>query len=147
MSNGAGDRRGPKLVMGNSIYLRWMERKDLPQVRRWSEDPDLRIAVGQVAALSESECEEWFKGVETDENRAWYVVVTVDGDSVIGEAGLLRIFEPWRTTDMTVIIAEEDASLGVHNAAYTKAMLAEGLEALEEGLAALEEAVEEEVEE
>jgi len=94
--------------MGDNIYLRWMEKSDLPLVKRWSEDPDLRAAIGQVAALSEAECEEWFRRVETDENRAWYAVVTVDGDRVIGEAGLLRIFEPWRTTDMTVIIAERD---------------------------------------
>ena len=109
MSSGGGSRRGPRLLMGDSIYLRWMKKGDLPLVKRWSEDSDLRTAIGQVAALSELECEEWFRGVETDENRAWYAVVTVDGDRVIGEAGLLRIFEPWRTTDMTVIIAEEDA--------------------------------------
>lgn len=109
MSKSGGNRRGPKLIMGDRVYLRWMEKDDLPGVKRWSEDPDLRAAIGQVAPLSDLECEEWFRDVENDENRAWYVIVTVDGDRVIGEAGLLRIFEPWRTTDMTVIIAEENA--------------------------------------
>jgi len=109
VSKSGGSRRGPKLIMGNSVYLRWMEKSDLPHVKRWSENPDLRAAIGQVAALSDLECEKWFRDVETDENRAWYAVVTVDGDHVIGEAGLLRIFEPWRTTDMTVIIAEKNA--------------------------------------
>ena len=32
-----------------------------------------------------------------------------EGDRVIGEAGLLRIFPPWRTTDLTLIIGEQDA--------------------------------------
>jgi RimJ/RimL family protein N-acetyltransferase len=31
------------------------------------------------------------------------------GDQVIGEAGLLRMFKPWRCTDMTIIIGEKDA--------------------------------------
>jgi RimJ/RimL family protein N-acetyltransferase len=43
-----------------------------------------------------------------DEARVWFAIVLKKGDRVIGEAGLLRMFRPWRSTDMTIIIGEKD---------------------------------------
>jgi RimJ/RimL family protein N-acetyltransferase len=37
------------------------------------------------------------------------VIVLKRNGRVIGEAGLLRMFRPWRNTDMTIIIGEKDA--------------------------------------
>jgi len=34
---------------------------------------------------------------------------STDAERVIGEAGLLRMFRPWRSTDMTIIIGERAA--------------------------------------
>jgi len=40
--------------------------------------------------------------------RAWYVIVLDEDDRVIGEAGLIRMFPLWRTTDMSIVIGERD---------------------------------------
>ncbi|MBU2439364.1 GNAT family N-acetyltransferase [bacterium] len=37
------------------------------------------------------------------------VIVIKENDRLIGEAGLLRMFHAWRTTDISIIIGEKDA--------------------------------------
>jgi RimJ/RimL family protein N-acetyltransferase len=100
---------GPRFIIGNRVTLRRIERDDLPHVRRWLDDPELRRQIGARAPMSESEAEEWFERISADPARAWYVIVSDDDERVIGEAGLLRMDPAWRTTDMTVIVGEPDA--------------------------------------
>ncbi len=108
---GESERRrlGPRFIMGDGVTLRQIEREDLPHVRRWLDDPELRGMIGATKPLSEAEAEEWFEGVVADESRAWYVIIRDEDDGVIGECGLLRMFPEWRTTDMSIVIGERDA--------------------------------------
>ena len=100
---------GPRFIMGDGITLRQIERDDLPHIRRWLDDPELRAMIGTTEPLSEAAADEWFDGVTADSSRAWYVIIRDEDDHVIGEAGLLRMFPEWRTTDMSIIIGERDA--------------------------------------
>jgi len=59
--------------------------------------------------MNRAESETWYKRIRADKEREWFVVVLKKGDRVIGEAGLLRMFKPWRNTDMSMIIGEKDA--------------------------------------
>ena len=59
--------------------------------------------------MSRAESEEFYEKVRTDKGRIWFAIVLKDGDRVIGESGLLRMFKPWLCTDMTIIIGEKDA--------------------------------------
>jgi diamine N-acetyltransferase len=59
--------------------------------------------------ISQAEAEKLYRELRADENRAWFAIVLKRGNRVIGEAGLLRMFRPWRNTDMTIIIGEKDA--------------------------------------
>ncbi len=94
--------------MGVKVYLRRMERGDLPHVYRWLSDPELCGLIGHGGAGSMGEIEAWFDRASADPARRWYAIVTSEGDRVIGEAGLLRLDENWRTTDMSIIIGERD---------------------------------------
>ena len=96
-------------LVGERVYLRPFRREDLPYVMKWSRDPELRKLVGQVSPMSRAEAERWYRRARADKDRIWFAVVLKDGDRVIGESGLLRMFKPWRCTDMTVIIGEKDA--------------------------------------
>ena len=98
-----------KLLIGERILLRPFSKRDLPHIQRWSADAELRKLIGEVAPMSEAEAEKFYKELRADENRAWFVIVLKKGNRVIGEAGLLRMFRPWRNTDMTIIIGEKDA--------------------------------------
>jgi len=95
---------GPTLS-AKDITLRPLEEADLPSLVRWSEDPELRGLIGEVAPMTMEEAAAFLAGARTDAAREWYAVTLRDG-RMVGEAGLLRIFPAWRTADMTVIIGE-----------------------------------------
>ncbi len=95
-------------LVGERVYLRPFDRTDLPFVVKWSKDPEIRKLTGEVAPMSKAESEEFYEKVCTDKDRIWFAIVLKEGDRVIGESGLLRIFKPWRCTDMTIIIGEKD---------------------------------------
>lgn len=95
--------------MGRRVYLRPFDKNDLLYVQKWSNDAELRRLTGEVAPMSHAEAEKFCKELFADRDRMWFVIALKTGDRVIGEAGLLRMFRPWRTTDMTIIIGEKDA--------------------------------------
>ena len=97
-----------RFLVGERLYLRPLEREDLPLVRRWANDPEVRALIGEVLPMSEAAAEEFYERVRTDRERVWLIIVLREGDRPIGEAGLLRIFYPWRSTDMSIVIGEKD---------------------------------------
>jgi RimJ/RimL family protein N-acetyltransferase len=98
-----------KSLIGERVVLRPFDKRDLPHIQRWSNDAELRKLIGETAPMSQAEAEKYYKRVRADKDRAWYMIVLKKGNRVIGEAGLLRMFRPWRSTDMTIIIGERDA--------------------------------------
>ena len=52
--------------------------------------------------------EQWYKDVSADENSVWFTIIVTPGLRVIGKVGLLHMFQPWQTTDMSVVIGEKD---------------------------------------
>jgi RimJ/RimL family protein N-acetyltransferase len=59
--------------------------------------------------MDDAEAEKFFESLRVDKDRLWFAVVLKKGNRVVGEAGLLRMFKPWRCTDMSVVIGEKDA--------------------------------------
>jgi len=98
-----------EFLVGERLYLRPIEAEDLPLVRRWANDPDVRRLTGEALPMSKAGADEFLERVRQDKERVWFVVVLKEGDRVIGEAGLLRMFHPWRNTDLSIIIGDKDA--------------------------------------
>ncbi len=98
-----------KSLAGERILLRPFGRDYLPYIQKWSNDAELRRLIGEVAPMSRADTEKWYKELLSDKDRVWFAIVLKKGDRVIGEAGMLRMFRPWRSTDMTIIIGERDA--------------------------------------
>jgi RimJ/RimL family protein N-acetyltransferase len=94
-------------LVGKRVYLRPLDKSDLPHIQKWSNDAELRKLIGEVAPMSQAETERFYKELRADKDRAWFTVMLKKNDQVIGEAGLLGMFKPWRTTDMTIIIGEK----------------------------------------
>lgn len=96
-------------LAGELVTLRPLEKSDLALIRQWSNNPEIRRLTGEVTPLSELAAEAWFEKAVHDPERVWFMIV-VNGDGrVIGEAGLLRMFPAWRTSDLTIIIGEPTA--------------------------------------
>jgi len=96
-------------LTGRRVYLRPFDRDDLPYIQKWSNDAEIRKLTGEVAPMNRAKAEEFYKNLRADKERIWFVIVLKKGNRVIGEAGLLRMFRPWRCTDITIIIGEKDA--------------------------------------
>lgn len=98
-----------QFLSGERVYLRPVEREDLPLIRKWANDPEIRALTGEVTPMSQAAAEEWFERVQADRDRVWFIVALKENDRPIGEAGLLRMFPAWRTTDLSIILGEKDA--------------------------------------
>ena len=98
-----------KFLIGDRVYLRPVERDDLPHIRTWANDPEIRRLTGEVTPMTSAEAERFFDKTQNDEDRIWFVIVLKENDALIGEAGLLRMFPAWRTTDLSINIGEKDA--------------------------------------
>jgi diamine N-acetyltransferase len=94
-------------LTGKRVYLRPLERTDLEYIRTWANDPEVRRLTGEVKPMSEAGADEFYDRVRNDPDRVWFVVVLKEGDRPIGEAGLLRMFAPWRATDLSIIIGDK----------------------------------------
>lgn len=109
MSTKRKTRIPQETLVGERLYLRPFRKDDLSHVIRWSKDPEIRKLTGEASPMNRKKAEEWYRRMRREEDRVWFTIVLKDGDRVIGESGLLRIFKPWRCTDMTIIIGEKDA--------------------------------------
>jgi diamine N-acetyltransferase len=98
-----------KTLTGRRVILRPFCIDDLLYVQKWSNDVELRKLIGEVSPMSDAETKKWYEDLLADKDRMWFAIVLKKGDRVIGEAGLLRMFRPWRNTDITIIIGEKDA--------------------------------------
>ncbi len=97
-----------KFLIGDRIYLRPVEAKDSQLIYKWANDPELRHITGEVSPTSEADVGAFLEKARQDKTRVWFIVTLKEGDRPIGEAGLLRMFPPWRTTDLSIIIGEKD---------------------------------------
>ena len=94
-------------LTGARVYLRPLEKDDLPVLRTWNNDAEIRALTGEVTPLSTVGAEQYFERLASDPGRIWFAVVLRENDRIIGEAGLLRIFSPWRTADLSIIIGDK----------------------------------------
>jgi diamine N-acetyltransferase len=96
-------------LIGERIYMRPLAKDDLPLIREWANDPEVRRLTAEVKPMSEAGADEFYERVRTDPDRIWFAVVLKEGDRMIGEAGLLRMFPAWRATDLSIIIGDKGA--------------------------------------
>jgi diamine N-acetyltransferase len=96
-----------RFLAGNQVYLRPIEKDDLKQLYIWFNDPELRGLTGEVFPTSQTGMEEYLAKLHVDQSRVWFGIVLQENDQLIGEAGLLRMFPAWRTTDLSIIIGEK----------------------------------------
>jgi diamine N-acetyltransferase len=102
-------KQTPAFLVGQRVYLRPLERDDLNTIRLWANDPEIRRLTGETAPMSQADAQEFLEKVQHDKDRVWFAVVVRENDRLIGEAGLLRMFRPWRTTDLSLILGDKGA--------------------------------------
>lgn len=102
------DKSKSAFLIGERIYLRNTVREDIAYIQKWSNDPELRKLTGEVTLMNELGIEEYYERINKDPDRIWFSIVLKDDNRIIGETGLLRMFNFWRNTDLSIIIGEKD---------------------------------------
>jgi RimJ/RimL family protein N-acetyltransferase len=82
---------------------------DAPLLQKWSNDPELRALIGEVMPSSRKDIDMYIEKTTSSTDRVWFMIEVKETGQVIGEAGLLRMFPPWRTTDLSIILGEESS--------------------------------------
>jgi diamine N-acetyltransferase len=103
------DNPPAKFLSGAHIYLRPLEQEDLHQLYVWGNDPEIRGLTGEVLPTARAGVEEYLSKLRNDASRVWFGIALQNDHRLIGEAGLLRMFPAWRTTDLSIIIGENEA--------------------------------------
>jgi len=98
-----------RFLIGKRVYLRALEKEDLICIQKWSNDPEIRKLTGEVASMGQADADKFLERVYNDNTREWFVIIIKENEQLIGEAGLLRMFHAWRTTDISIIIGEKNA--------------------------------------
>ena len=99
----------PVFLEGDRVYLRPIELADHAQLLAWANDPKVRGLTGEVSPTTASGLQTYLDKVNTDPSRAWFAIVVRETHCLIGECGLLRMFPPWRTTDLSIILGDKSA--------------------------------------
>lgn len=95
-------------LIGPTIALRPVEPSDLPTIRSWFNDPQIRALIGETRPLSLAAAELYVDKLQRDDTRVWFMIVERATGRLIGECGLLRMMPDWRTTDLSIILGEPD---------------------------------------
>jgi RimJ/RimL family protein N-acetyltransferase len=98
-----------EFLTGSQVYLRPIEKEDLKQLYAWLNNPEIRGLIGEVFPTSQTGLEDYLAKIQSDPSRVWFGIVLQENDQLIGEAGLLRMFPAWRTTDLSIFIGEKTA--------------------------------------
>ena len=96
-------------LTGERIILRPVEKSDAALLQKWMNDPQIRGLTGETSPSTFGDVEAYLERLRTNPDRAWFIIEVKESGRAIGETGLLRMFHPWRTSDLSIIIGEKDA--------------------------------------
>jgi RimJ/RimL family protein N-acetyltransferase len=95
-------------LTGERIILRPVEKLDAALLQKWMNDPQIRGLTGETSPSTFGDVEAYLERLRTSPDRAWFIIEVKETGRAIGETGLLRMFHPWRTSDLSIIIGEKD---------------------------------------
>lgn len=79
------------MLLGDQVYLRLMEERDIPYKVKWINDPEVRATLNFEYPISEVATKQWLSKVSLDSSRKDFIVCLKENDEPIGYAGLLKI--------------------------------------------------------
>ena len=98
----------PPTLTSQRVTLKPLTESDMPYFVKWYSDPEILRLNCEVEPWTPEKFTQWYRNICHDANKVWFTIVVNANQRVIGDAGLLRMFTPWKTTDMGVVIGEKD---------------------------------------
>lgn len=79
------------MLIGNHIYMRLMEEKDVPYRVKWINNPEIRHTLNFDYPISEVGTRKWLHSVSSNPSRRDFIVCDLETDQPVGYGGLLGI--------------------------------------------------------
>jgi len=101
--------KGVRMIYGEGVRLRAIEREDIPTFVRWFNDPEVRRYILVYEPMSRAKEERWFEEQLSRQNEILLGIEVKDGDRWvhIGNIGLHRIDWKNRFAVLGVVIGEK----------------------------------------
>ncbi len=95
------------VIVGKTVRLRPMEKRDLELKVRWINDPDVNAKLHYDVPITLAKTQEWFERVSQDATRHDSVIELLDATPV-GLIGLMKIEQRDRTAEIYIAIGEKE---------------------------------------
>ena len=79
------------MLLGDQVYLRLMEERDIPYKVKWINDPEVRATLNFEYPISEVATKQWLNKISLDSGRKDFIVCLKENDEPIGYAGFINI--------------------------------------------------------
>jgi len=95
----------PGMIRGKRVRFRAIEREDLPRLRDWRNQPEIRTRTREYRLLSMTNQETWFDRLHDDRSTVMFAVEDEKG-KMIGVVGLTYIDWKNRRAEVSIYIGE-----------------------------------------
>lgn len=112
-----------RMIKGNLVGLRAVEKEDLPLLRDWRNITDFRRNFREVRELSLYNQEKWITNVNNSPNDFMFVIVDLNTNESIGACGLLYTNWIIRSADFSFYIGKDDTYIDKYGWAEEAAQL------------------------
>jgi RimJ/RimL family protein N-acetyltransferase len=96
------------MMAGERIFLRALERSDIPRMHAWMNDPEVTDYLLVAYPLSIDQETSWYERQQTDERNKVFGIVERETGRHIGNAGLHDIDWIVRKAEAGIVIGEKD---------------------------------------
>jgi RimJ/RimL family protein N-acetyltransferase len=99
-----------RVIRGERLYLRSIERDDLNRCHAWMNDPELRATLAQRYPMSLAKEADWVERATRgqDPSEMTFAICLVQGDRHIGNCGFVAIDRDNGTATFGILIGEAD---------------------------------------
>lgn len=93
------------MISGKYVGLRAIEKEDLPQLREWRNNPDLRKFFREIAEISKTNQEAWFESINSKNSpHKMFAIIKLDTNELMGACGLCYIDWINRSADFSIYL-------------------------------------------
>jgi len=98
-----------KMTSGTYVGLRAIEKKDLPQLMQWRNNPELRKYFRETDEINSVNQEKWFETVTTKNSiHKMFSIIKLDTNELMGACGLCYIDWVNRSADFSIYLGYND---------------------------------------
>lgn len=100
------------MLKGKNIYLRLIERDDLPLLVTWRNKPETWACFFNKFPLSMAGQDRWFANLQANDKKQFFVICLNDGDTAIGTLSLENIDFASQSAELGNVLIGDQGYLG-----------------------------------